>query len=140
MAVEGKLKVTIVTPGGEKFDGEADEVVAPGFLGQFGPLPEHIEFFTKNPPGVLTVIDKGKSEVWAIGKGFIEVGPDRVQLLVQSAERAEEIETDRAAKARDKAVAGLDELEGNLQDPMWDHKALRLKRAEARLEAAETAK
>ncbi len=135
MAEGGKLKVHIVTPYGEKLAGEADEVVAPGHLGEFGVLHEHLEFFTKNQPGVLTIINGGKKQFWAVGKGFIEVRPDAVQLLVQSAEPASDIDAARAEKAKKKAETDLEKMD-NTVDPKWDEYTLRLKRAEARLEAS----
>ena len=131
----GKLKIVIVTPGGEKLAGEADEIVAPGHVGQFGVLPGHIEFFTRNPPGVFTVLNDGKLSRWAVGAGFIEVGHDQVQLLVQSAEKSGEIDAERAKRAKTRAEEALSKLEGRLDDPAYEMQLLSLRRAEARLEA-----
>ncbi len=135
-----KLKLVIVTPAGEKLAGEADEIVAPGYNGQFGVMPGHIEFFTTNPPGVFKATDGGKESIWAVGKGFIEVSNDEVQLLVQSAEPAEKIDVSRAEAARKRAEESLDKLEGNQSDEDWEHQNLRLQRAVARLEAVGAAK
>lgn len=133
---EGKLNVNIVTPAGEKFNGEVEELTAPGFLGEFGVLPGHLEYFTKNHPGVLQVVENGKTVFWAVGKGFIEVAEDHVYLLVQSAERSDKIDVERAKDAFKRAEAKLAELDGNLSDPSYEHQLLRVKRAEARLAAA----
>ncbi len=135
MAETDKLKVTIVTPEGEKLDCEADEIVAPGFEGQFGVMPEHIEFFTKSPPGVFVCVRQGTREVWAVGKGFIEVQPGAVRLLVQTAERKENIDRQRAEASLHRAEDTMSKLDGNLDDPDWTEQELRLKRAEARLGA-----
>jgi len=135
---EGKLRVNIVTPAGEKFNGEVDELTAPGFLGEFGVLPGHLEYFTKNPPGVMSVFENGKASHWSVGKGFIEVSDDHVYLLVQSAERAEDIDLERAKDSLSRAEAKLAELDGDLSNPVYQNKQLRIKRAEARIAAAST--
>lgn len=135
---EGRLEVVIVTPEGQRFQGEVDEVVAPGYKGQFGVLPSHIPLLTSNPPGVFVAITGGTRQVWAVGAGFIEVGPDRVQLIVQSAERAEDIDVPRAENARTRALDALQKLDHDLTAPGFEQAELRLKRAEARLEAAVT--
>jgi F-type H+-transporting ATPase subunit epsilon len=133
---EGKLEVVIVTPAGQKLSTQADEVVAPGHKGQFGVLPGHIEVLTHNPPGLFVVVEGGRRETWAVGAGFIEVGPNRVQLLVQSAERAAEIDVQRAEDARKRAETRIATLDFNQTAPEFEHAELRLKRAETRLEAA----
>lgn len=140
MAEEGKLSINIVTPAGEKLSGQADEIVAPGHTGEFGVMPGHIEFFIKNPPGVFTAIDGGKKSYWAVGKGFIEVGGDHIHLLVQSAEKAEDIDTDRAQASKSRAEEELAKLEGNLSDPAYEHQMLKFNRSEARLVAAAMSK
>ena len=139
MADEGSLKIVIVTPEGEKLAGEADEIVAPGHLGQFGVMPGHIAFFTASEPGLFVAISGGRRSTWAVGKGYIEIEQDEVQLLVQSAEKAVDIDVERARRAKERAEKKLAELEGNLDDPQWAEYTRRLKRANARLEAADAA-
>lgn len=138
MAEGKKLKVVLVTPQGEKIAGEADQITAPGHLGQFGVLPDHVEFFTRNPPGVLNLVLDGSPQVYAIGKGFIEVSHDQVQLLVQSAERGDEIDAERARRSLEKAEAGLSGMiqDHPIDDPQVTELMLRRARALARLEAA----
>jgi len=136
MDATGKLSLVIVTPQGEKLAGAADEICAPGFKGEFGVLPSHIEFFTKCPPGVFSAGEGGRTTHWALGKGFIEVSHDRVLLTVQSAEKADDIDVERAQRAKRRAEEELAKLEGAVADPKWEEFSLRLARAEARLAAA----
>ncbi|RJO65159.1 MAG: ATP synthase F1 subunit epsilon [Myxococcales bacterium] len=137
MAEAQKLDLIIVTPQGQKHAGLVDEIVAPGFLGEFGVLPQHIEMFVMSRPGVFTARVGDRRERWSVGKGFIEVGPDRVQLVVQSAERAEEIDVERATRAKTRAEKALSELDGTIDDPAYQEQTLRLARADARLQAAQ---
>ena len=73
------------------------------------------------------------------GKGFIEVGHDQVQFVVQSAEAGKDIDKERAKEALQRAEKELNGLDGNLSDPKYAHYLLRQQRAEARLAAADLA-
>ena len=79
------IKLQIVTPRGVAWSGDADEVQAPGTLGEFGVLPGHIPFLTTLSAGTLNV--KGKDgRRYQIGAGFAEAGPDRMVVLTESCE------------------------------------------------------
>ena len=99
-----KLRVEVVT--GERevlvLD-DVDMVVAPGIEGQLGILPQHAPLVTTMVPGELRIVKGGNEEVLAIGGGFLQVGPDRVMVLADTAERSEEIDIARAEDARRRA-------------------------------------
>lgn len=103
-----KLRVEIVT--GERevlVEDNVDMVVAPGIEGQLGILPQHAPLITTMAPGELRITKGGNEEVFAIGGGFLQVGPDRVMVLADTAERSEEIDIARAEDARQRAEATL---------------------------------
>jgi F-type H+-transporting ATPase subunit epsilon len=79
-------------------------VVAPGIEGQLGILPHHAPLMTSLSFGELVLHREGhEDEFIAIGGGFMEVGPDHVTILADSAERADEIDEARADEARQRA-------------------------------------
>ena len=80
------LTVEIVTPKAVVWKGEADDVAAPGELGEFDVLPQHIAFLTTLRPGVVTIRSKGVARRYQVGKGFAEAGSAHVVLLVDSCE------------------------------------------------------
>jgi F-type H+-transporting ATPase subunit epsilon len=87
------------------FQDDVEMVVAPGLQGQLGILPHHAPLMTALAYGELILHRPGQADEFiAIGGGFMEVGPDRVTILADSAERAEEIDEARAEEARQRAV------------------------------------
>jgi F-type H+-transporting ATPase subunit epsilon len=99
-----RIRCEIVTAERVVFDGEVDMVVAPGIEGQLGILPHHAPLMTALTYGELTLQREGEQDEFiAIGGGFMEVGPDHVTILADSAERAEEIDEERAESARARA-------------------------------------
>jgi F-type H+-transporting ATPase subunit epsilon len=103
-----KLSLDIVTAERVVYsEPEVDEIVAPGAQGQFAVLPRHAAFMTTLVPGVL-VIKKGGDEIdMAITGGFVEVRGNRVVVLADAAERADEIDEARATEARRRAEERL---------------------------------
>ena len=98
------MRVEIVTIERLVYSGEDDMVLAPGAEGQLGILPRHAPLIARLGPGELVVRGQGREEEFAIGGGFIEVLPDRVVVLADSAERAAEIDVKRAEAARLRAA------------------------------------
>ena len=78
------LTVEIVTPRAIVYKGDAEGVQAPGELGEFGVLPQHIPFLTTLRPGIVTVKGSGGTRKFQIGTGFAEAGPDRVVILAET--------------------------------------------------------
>jgi F-type H+-transporting ATPase subunit epsilon len=129
------LHVEIVTAEKIVYSAEGiDEVVAPGADGEFAVLPQHAAFITTLAPGEMRIIRGGDEEVMAVTGGFFEVRNDRVVILADAAERAEEIDIARAEAARRKAEESLRERV-ELVDLVQTQAALM--RALARLRVAE---
>ncbi len=101
------LKIDIVTAERVVYSAEADVVIAPGVEGQLGILPHHAPLMTILQAGELVVRKGGEEESLAISGGFLEVRPDRVIVLADQAERAEEIDIARAEEARKRAEQRL---------------------------------
>lgn len=103
-----KLRIEVVT--GERevlVQDDVDMVVAPGIEGQLGILPKHAPLVTVLAPGELRIVKGGNENDFAIGGGFLQVGGNRVLVLADSAESAEEIDVSRAEEARRRAEASL---------------------------------
>ena len=95
------IRCEVVTAERTVFEDAVDMVVAPGLGGQLGILPHHAPLMTTLTYGELIIHRKGQEdELIAIGGGFMEVGPEHVTILADSAERAEEIDLERADEAR----------------------------------------
>ncbi|MBM3134016.1 MAG: F0F1 ATP synthase subunit epsilon [Chloroflexi bacterium] len=103
------LRLEIVTAERQIFAEDVDMVVAPGIEGELGILPHHAPLLTTLKPGELRIKKSGEEILLAVTGGFMEVLPDRVTILADAAERAEEIDLARAEAARQRAqerVAG----------------------------------
>jgi len=102
-----KLKLDVVTPYGLVFSEEVDEIIASGSEGEFGVLPDHVPFLTTLKIGVLTFRKGSETGYIFINSGYAEVGPDRVTLLADSAERSDAIDIERAKEAMKRAEERL---------------------------------
>lgn len=136
MALGTILGVNLVTPRGVVAHTEADSVQAPGELGEFELLPGHIPMLTALRAGVLTIGTKAKSR-YAVGGGYLRVDPTgEVEILVEQAVLAAEVDADTAKK---ELAAAEDELAKWGDKPLdGDYKAVvaRAGWARARLDAA----
>ena len=103
------IKLDVVTAEKEVFSDDVDVVVAPGVEGQLGILPHHAPLMTMLESGELLVRKGGEEFILAISGGFLEVRPDRVIILADAAERAEEIDVHRAEEAKRRAEEQLRE-------------------------------
>ena len=90
------MRLLLVTPERQLLDTDIEEVYAPGVLGQFGVLPEHVNFLTALGTGELRYRTKGADHYVAVSGGILEVLDDLVTVLADSAEFAEEISVTRA--------------------------------------------
>jgi len=97
------LKLEIVTAEGTVFADDVNEVVAWGIEGQLGILPHHAPLMTMLQPGDLLIRKDNEEHYLAISGGFLEVRPDKVIILADACERAEEIDIERAEAARRRA-------------------------------------
>jgi F-type H+-transporting ATPase subunit epsilon len=111
MEKDSKLKLEVVTPYGLVLSDDVDEVVCAGSEGEFGVLPGHVPFFTTLKIGMLTY-KKGNSVKYVfVNSGYAEVTPDRVLVLADSAEKAEDIDVERAKAAMKRAEERLKKIE-----------------------------
>ena len=104
MAAESRLRLEIATIERLVYADDVDLVLAPGVLGQLGILPKHAPLITRLDSGELLARKEGHEVAFAIGGGFMEVLNDRVVVLADTAERAEEIDVQRAEAARQRAA------------------------------------
>lgn len=129
------IRCEILTQERQLFGSEVDIVVLPGLEGRMGILPNHSPLLTVLGFGEVIVRSGGTEEFFAIGGGFAEVQPDRVIVLADSAEQAEEIDVERAVEARARAEKAMSE--GVRDDPLrYAQIEAALKRAQIRIEVA----
>ncbi|MBI5166887.1 MAG: F0F1 ATP synthase subunit epsilon [candidate division NC10 bacterium] len=97
----------VVTPHRLVVSEWVEELVAPGSEGYFGVLPGHIPFISTLKIGELYYRKGREGRYLAVNWGYAEVRPDKVIILAETAERAEEIDIERAESARGRALARL---------------------------------
>jgi len=127
-----KLRLEVVTPARVVVSADVDMVVAPGSEGEFGVLPGHVLFLSGIVPGELRYTSGTEKASLAVAVGFAEVSNNKVSILVDAAERAGEIDVERAKHAMERAK---DRLAKDRDDKEIDFKRAEaaLKRAIARL-------
>ena len=116
-----KFDVSLVTPDGPAFDGEAEMVVVPGAAGEIGVLARHAPLVATLKAG-STRIHLGDNEVveFATGPGFFKVELDRALALVDDAVNVQEIDDERARTQLEAARAELERVEaGESQADRW---------------------
>lgn len=102
------MRCEVVTPERVVYADDVNMVIAPGIEGELGILPHHAPLMTALTYGQLVIRKEGEEDVlMAIGGGFMEVRGDRVTILADTAERAEEIDEERALAARRRAEERL---------------------------------
>ncbi len=131
------IELIVVTPERQLLRQSVVEAMLPGADGQLGVLPGHAPLITELGIGELIYKPKGGGEVGhlVVLSGFAEVLGDRVTVLAETAERAEEIDVDRAEKARKRAE---DRLASASSDPNvdWGRAAVALQRSLIRIQVA----
>jgi F-type H+-transporting ATPase subunit epsilon len=126
----------VVTPDRVVVSEDVDGVVAPGSMGEFGVLSGHVPFLTSLVPGELRYNAGSRVERLAVTSGFAEVSDNRVSVLVDAAEKAHEIDLERARKALERARERL-AMERGKQDVDFVRAEIALKRAIARIKVAQ---
>jgi F-type H+-transporting ATPase subunit epsilon len=129
-----KLKLEIVTPERLLLSEEVDEVVAPGYFGEFGVLPDHTPFLALLDIGILTFRRNGTEKKVAVTGGFAEVLENRVVILARTAELEDEIDVERAKRALERAESMLKDLA--MDDEMYSKFEAKLRRALIRLQVS----
>lgn len=118
------------------YKGEADIVVLPGMEGQLGILPKHAPVLTALTYGIITLRLKGSEQYFTVAGGIAEVLPDKVTVLADAAENVEEIDIERAIKARERAEERLKLITTSDAD-RYLRVSSALKRSNLRLQAAQ---
>lgn len=130
------LQVELVSPDKMLFSDEAEMVICRTPEGEIAFQPGHVPFLGALGIGIVRIHKEGgEVERVAVHEGFVQVKDDRVIILSDVAERADQIDTDRARKAKEGAESDLKNA-GDDDDEAEKHKA-RARRAEVRLELAE---
>ena len=127
------IKLTIVTPERSLVSEDVDEVQLPGANGYLGVLPGHAPLFTELKVGELSYRKGTQSTSLAVDSGFAEVVNDQVRVLAETAERAHEIDLERATKAKDRAE---ERLKGSGSEIDFDRARVALERAIIRIQVA----
>lgn len=131
------IEVEIVTPERKVFQGEADIIIARGVEGELGVQAGHAPLVTPLKTAPIRIKRDGAETLIAVSGGFLEVRPEKVNVLADTAELPEEIDVEAAKeeKARhEQALAGLSK-----DDPAYPIHKRALERAEVRLKVAESA-
>lgn len=129
-----ELKLEIVTPEKMAFQGIVEEVTIPGTEGQFGVLKGHAPLLSSVDIGELSFTQDHKKTYYAVNTGYAEVTAARVTVLVETAERCDQIDRERAQQARERAQQKLAKL--SREDIEFEKTRAALLRAIARLNIA----
>ena len=132
-----ELMLEIVTPEKMAFTGKVEEVTVPGTEGEFGVLRGHAALLSSVDIGELNYTKDGKKTHYALNTGYAEVTADKVTVLVETAERADTIDKERAKTAKDNAEAKLAKM--SKDDLEFELIRAALTRAITRLNVAEKA-
>jgi F-type H+-transporting ATPase subunit epsilon len=128
-----KINLEVITPERLVLRAPVDEVVVPGLDGELGILPDHSPLISQLRTGVLSYRLGNERKQMHVSGGFVEVLADRVSVLSDVAEKAEEIDLERAQRAREQAEKRL-ASKGDEVD--FAQAELKLQRALARIQAA----
>ena len=127
------IQLEIVTPDRLLVNEPADEVQIPGKAGDIGVLPGHAPLITELTIGEIAYKQGGKTEHLSVAWGFAEVLPDKVTILAQTAERAQDIDVKRATAAKNRAEEALKNPAPDLD---YESTLNAIKRAEVRMKVA----
>ena len=139
MAAEGGVRtfdLSVVTPDGAAFEGEAEMVIVPGAAGEIGVLARHAPLVAMLKAGEIRVKAGNDWQSFAAGPGYFKVQQDRAIALVDDAVRAEEIDIEEARREAEEARAALERADsGDDEIDRW-HIEQRLQHAENKIAVA----
>jgi len=139
MAAEGGVRtfdLSVVTPEGAAFEGEAEMVIVPGAAGEIGVLARHAPLVAMLKSGEIRVKAGNEWQSFAAGPGYFKVQQDRAIALVDDAVRAEDIDIEEARREADECRAALERAEsGDEEVDRW-HMEQRLRHAENKIAVA----
>ncbi|MBA4536643.1 F0F1 ATP synthase subunit epsilon [Bacillus aquiflavi] len=101
------MKVSVVTPDGPVYESDVEMVSTKAQSGELGILPGHIPMVAPLQIGAIRLIKDGKTEYVAVTGGLLEVRSEQVTILAQAAEKSENIDVDRALRAKERAEERL---------------------------------
>ncbi len=128
------LNLEIVTPEKRVFDETVDAVTIPTTNGEIGILPNHAPLISTLKSGILTYTNRGATERMVISGGFVEVSANKVSIMADVAERADEINAEAARAERETAEKVLSAWSGTEDE--FEAEKERLEKAQARLQLA----
>jgi len=128
------IELEVVTPERHVLQQTVKSVEIPGREGYLGILPGHAPLITELGIGILTYRRDSETRYLTVIDGYAEVLPDRVIVLAEISERAEEIDVARTRAALDRAKTEV--AKADVRDPEWERANLALQRALVRLQAA----
>ena len=139
MAADGGVRtfdLSVVTPEGAAFEGEAEMVIVPGAAGEIGVLARHAPLVAMLKSGEIRVKAGNEWQSFAAGPGYFKVQQDRAIALVDDAVRAEDIDIEEARREADECRAALERAEsGDEEVDRW-HIEQRLRHAENKIAVA----
>ena len=127
------MRLEIATAERVVYSEDVEILVAPGMDGQLGILPNHAPLLTALQPGEIRVVREGEESFMAVSGGFLEVMANRVTILADTAERAEEIDIERAEEAMRRAQ---ERIESSVSAMDLQRALASIRRSQARLLAA----
>jgi F-type H+-transporting ATPase subunit epsilon len=139
VAERRKFDVSLVTPEGAAFEGEAEMMIVPGAVGEIGVLARHAPLVATLKAGSTRVyesVDEERVHEFATGPGFFSVEFDRALALVDDAVSAREIDAERAQRQLEEAQAELERLEAGESDADRWQLEQRIRHAENQLRVA----
>ena len=140
MALPTKLTLEIVTPDRSLVTEQVDEVQLPGSEGYFGVLPGHTPLLASLNVGELWYRVGQEKHYLSIAFGFAEVLPERVTVLAQIAERAHDIDVERAERARRRAEERLQAKASSPADMDFERARIAMMKSLIRLQVASRAR
>jgi F-type H+-transporting ATPase subunit epsilon len=112
--------LSLVTPEGAAYEGEAEMLIVPGVSGEIGVLARHAPLVAMLKAGEIRIKSSGDWQAFAAGPGYFKVQQDRALVLVDDAVRAEEIDVEQARREAEEARALLDRIDsGAEEDDRW---------------------
>jgi F-type H+-transporting ATPase subunit epsilon len=127
MPLPEAIELQIVTPQRHVLQETVQAIEIPGKEGYLGVLPGHAPLITELGIGILAYRKGGETRYLSVIQGYAEVLPDRVIVLAETSERAEEIDVGRARAAQERAEAGL--AKASAGSPDWQEQRLAVERA-----------
>lgn len=135
-----QIHLEVVTPSGPVVSDEVEIVTAPGYGGEFGVLANHAPFLSTIKTGTLSYKKDKQNRFLMVSGGFAEVSNNKITFLVESAEYGQEIDVDRAMRAKERAEKRIAQATQKAEKLNRARAEAALQRALARIRTAERAR